>query len=167
MPLLYHPRTASGHNDLAISREKEQNMSNNELTIEEKMERVIKTQKAADKAYAAIEDDFPEAWARLENIRLAREKAEALKADIRQDLIEAGDTDVHQIEGFNISVSKIAKIVVSDSDKVPMDYKTPTKEKWDVDVETAKRHFKVTGVLPEGFADKSTYKLNWNAIKNA
>lgn len=138
-----------------------------ELTIEERMEQVINAQKAADKAYAAIEDDFPEAWARLQAIAEAREKAEALKADIRQDLIKAEDYNVHQIKGFNISVTRIVKLVVADADKVPMDFKKPAEEKWDVDVKKAVEDAKIMGEVPEGFADKSTYKLNWNPIKNA
>lgn len=142
-------------------------MSTKELTIEEKMEKVIQAQKVADKAYAAIEDDFPEAWQRLEQIRLAREKADELKAEIRQDLIQAEDYEVHKISGYNISVTRIAKVAVVDAEKVPMDYKTPTKEKWDVDVKKAQEDLKELGMLPDGFADKSTYKLNWNAIKNA
>lgn len=137
------------------------------LTIEERMAQVIHAQKAADKAYAAIEDDFPEAWERLENIRVARERAEAFKAEIRQDLISAGDHDVHKVDGFNISVTRIAKLAVADSEKVPMDYKTPTKEKWDVDIKKAQEDLKEVGILPEGFVDKSTYKLNWNPVKNA
>lgn len=142
-------------------------MSQNELTIEDKMQRVIQAQKTADKAYAAIEDDFPEAWQRLEQIRIAREKADELKAEIRQDLIQAADYNVHKIDGFNISVTRIVKLEVADSDKVPMDFKTPTKEKWDVDVKKAVEDAKILGEIPEGFKDKSTYKLNWNAIKNA
>ncbi len=138
-----------------------------ELTIEERMEQVINAQKAADKAYAAIEDDFPEAWARLQAIEEAREKAEALKADIRQDLIKAEDYNVHQIKGFNISVTRIVKLVVADAEKVPMDFKKPTEEKWDVDVKKAVEDAKIMGEIPEGFADKSTYKLNWNPVKNA
>lgn len=142
-------------------------MSTNELTIEEKMSRVVRAQKMADRAYDAIEEDFPEAWERLEKIRIAREQAEALKAEIRQDLITAEDYNVHKVDGFNISVTRIVKLAVADSDKVPMDFKTPTKEKWDVDIKKAVEDAKIMGEIPEGFTDKSTYKLNWNAVKNA
>lgn len=142
-------------------------MPTKELTIEEKMQKVIQAQKTADRAYEAIEQDFPEAWQRLERIRITREKADELKAEIRQDLIQAGDYNVHKIEGHNISVTRIVKLEVADSDEVPMDFKTPTKEKWDVDVKKAVEDAKMMGIVPDGFKDKSTYKLNWNPIKNA
>lgn len=142
-------------------------MLTKELTIEEKMQKVVQAYKAADKAYAAIEDDFPEAWQRLEQIRVAREKADEMKDEIKQDLIQAGDFDQHKISGFNISVSRVVKLEVEDAEKVSMDYKAPTKEKWDVNVKRAMEDAKVSGVVPDGFKDKSIYKINWKEVKNA
>lgn len=162
--MAHHPRTASDQSRSSVSREKEAQMAK---TIEDRIASVIRSQHVADEAYAAIEQDFPEAWARLENIRKLREEAEKLKADIRQDLIAASDFEVRQIEGFNVSVSRTVRLKVGDVNAISKDYKTPTKTKWDVDVKKAVEDAKILQKVPEGFVDDSLFRLNWNEVKNA
>lgn len=139
----------------------------NNLSVDEQLAQVIAAQRSAAEAYASIEQDFPEAWERLQKIEAIKASAEELKNKIRDSLIEKKDYDLHQVEGYNISISKTVKLAVADADAIPMEFKKPTEEKWDVDVKHAQEYFKVTKKLPAGFEDKSSYKLNWREVKNS
>lgn len=139
----------------------------NPLSVDDRLAQVLEAQRKADEAYASIEQDFPEAWERLQKIEYIRNQAEELKQKIRDELIEQKDYDLHQVNGYNVSVSKTVKLVAVDPEAIPMEFKKPTEEKWDVDVKHAQEYFKVTKQLPAGFEDKSSYKLNWREVKNA
>lgn len=133
-------------------------------SIEERLAKILEVQRLADESYAAIEQDYPEVWERLETIEKARADAEMAKQEIREELIEAKDFSTRQVGGYNISVSRTVKLAVSDQDKVSSDYK---KTEEVVDIKKAQEYMKVMGKLPAGFEDRSVYRFNWKEIKNA
>lgn len=133
-------------------------------SIEERLAQILKTQKAVDEAYASIEHEFPEAWAKLKAIEQAREMAEQAKQEIREELIAAKDFSTRQVEGYNISVSRTVKLAVIDQDKVSADYK---KTEEVVDIKKAQEYMKVMDKVPAGFEDRSVYRFNWKEVKNA
>lgn len=132
-------------------------------SIEDRLAKVITLQRFAEEAYAALEQEHPEVWARLQEIEKAKSDAEQEKAAVRDELIRARDFKLRQIDGYNISVTRTVKLVVSDPEKVSQDYKR-TEEV--VDVKKAQEDMKVLGELPAGFEDKSIYKLNWREVRN-
>ena len=134
------------------------------LSIRDRLAQILETQKAADEAYASIEQDYPEVWAKLKAIENARAMAEQAKQVIRDELIAAKDFTTRQVGGYNISVSRTVKLAVADQNKVSADYK---KTEEVVDIKKAQEYMKVMGKLPEGFEDKSIYRFNWKEIKNA
>lgn len=132
-------------------------------SIEDRLAKVIRAQQAADEAYSSIEKDFPEVWQRLRQIEETRAIAEEEKQAIKEELIHRKDFDTKQVEGYNISVSRIVKLSAPSPTRVSERYK---KTEVVVDIKKAQEDFTVTGELPVGFEDKSIYRLNWKAIKN-
>lgn len=132
-------------------------------TIDERLSAIIRAQHEMDQIHATIEKDYPEVWVMLENAKRIKEKVDLEKTSIRQELAEQQDYDVHQVDGFNISVSRTVKLAVSDPDKVSADYK---KTEEVIDLKKAQEDTKVLGIVPAGFEDRSSYRLNWKEIKN-
>lgn len=134
------------------------------MSIEERLAKVIQLQKQADDLYNSIKTDHPEAWRVLELVEAARQSAETEKQAVKDELVKKNDFDTHQVEGYNISVSRTVRLSVVDKDKVNARY---IKQEEVVDLKTAQEDMLVTGVLPYGFEDKSFYRLNWKEVKNA
>lgn len=132
-------------------------------SIEDRLQQILDIQKQADEAYASIEQEFPEVWAKLKAIDHARELAQQAKDEIREELIASKDFTTKQVGGYNISVSRTVKLAVVDQAKVSQDYK---KTEEIVDVKKAQEYMKVMGQLPAGFEDRSVYRFNWKEIKN-
>lgn len=132
-------------------------------TIEDRLAKVIQAQQAADEAYASIEKEYPEVWEKLQAIESARTMAEQEKQAIKEELIKRKDFDTKQVEGYNISVSRIVKLAPTTPIRIAERYK---KTEVVFDVKKAQEDFTVTGELPAGFEDKSVYRLNWKEVKN-
>jgi hypothetical protein len=84
-------------------------------------------------------------------------KIDAMWAEVKQTLIDAGYTDVIENESFRISVSKTFGFKVPDAKALPKEFsETVLVPKTD----KIKEHHKLYNELPKGAVDNSFYRLN-------
>lgn len=133
-------------------------------TIDDRIRETLLAEQKAIEAEKALREKYPEAFAEFDKVAKMKAEVAAYKDTIKAELIEDGDFDTHQVENYNISVSRIVKLDVLDADKVSDDFKDVQTV---IDLKKAQEWKKVMRKTPEGFEDKTTYRLNWKEVKNA
>ena len=116
---------------------------------------------ATDKRESELKDKYPEVFVELLDIERARGECEALKKELKSLLITLDDMDKHEVEGYKYSVSKIIRLETDNIDAVSEEFKSM---KVVADEKKAQDYYKLMGVAPEGFKDKSYHRLNWEEI---
>ena len=112
---------------------------------------------------STLREEFPEAWAMFQALERNKEKKESLKRQLKEILIGEEDLDIHENSGYKYSVSKVVRLAVDNIDLVPdefKDFKEVANER------KAQDYYKLMGEAPEGFKDKSYYKLNMKEANN-
>lgn len=132
--------------------------------MDEVIQSVIDAEKAVAKRKAEIEAAYPEVFKALEEVENVEKQIANKKAEIKDKLIEVGDFDTHTVDGVNVSVSRVVSCDVEDETQVPEKYKSLQTV---VDLAEVKNTIKATGVIPAGIKDKTTFRFNWKAVKNA
>lgn len=132
--------------------------------MDELIRLVVETEKAVAERKANLKSQYPEVFKALEQVEDVEKQIANKKAEVKDKLIEVGDFDTHTVDGVNVSVSRVVACAVEDETQVPEDYKT---FKMVVDLDQVKDRIKVTGEIPAGIRDKTTFRFNWKKVKNA
>ena len=94
---------------------------------------IMRLQSTLEQEELAIEQAHPEVFAQIKRINEQKEAVDNLWNKLKEKLIEAGDTDVHEVrEGdykCTFSLSKTSKVGVVDIDKVPEEFVDSKKNK--------------------------------------
>lgn len=133
-------------------------------TIDDKIRETLALEKQTDETEKALREKYPEVFTELDKLAKARAEVAAHKDAVKNELIEDGDFDTHQVENFNISVSRIVKLDVLDADEVDEEFKDVQTV---IDLKKAQEYKKVMRKTPKGFEDKTTFRLNWKEVKYA
>lgn len=122
---------------------------------------IMRLQSTLEQEELAIEQAHPEVFAQIKRINEQKEAVDNLWNKLKEKLIEAGDTDVHEVhEGdykCTFSLSKTSKVGVVDIDKVPEEFVEVQKV---ADPKKLKSYYELYGEVPAGCEDKSFYRLN-------
>lgn len=120
---------------------------------------LVALQKETDAREDVLKNKYPEVFTELLEIASARGKCEELKKELKSLLIARDDMDNHEVDGHKYSVSKIIKLETENIDIVPDEFKSLQVV---ADEKKAQDFYKLMGIVPEGFKDKSYHRLNWN-----
>lgn len=101
---------------------------------------------------------YPEVFVELLDIERARGEIEGLKKELKSLLIAQDDMDNHEVDGRKYSVSKIVRLETDNIDLVPDEFKSMQVV---ADEKKAQDYYKLMGIVPDGFKDKSYHRLNW------
>lgn len=107
-----------------------------------------------DKQFALANAAFAK---HLKDHNAAQQKIDAMWAEVKQTLVDAGYTDVIENENFRISVSKTFGFKVPDAKALPKEFSeivlVPKTDK-------IKEHYQLYNDLPKGAVDNSFWRLN-------
>ena len=109
-----------------------------------------------------LKEKYPEVFVELLDIARARGECEDLKKELKSLLVAHDDMDNHEVNGHKFSVSKIVRLETEDIDLVPDEFKSMQVV---ADEKKAQDYYKLMGIAPEGFKDKSYHRLNWGDRK--
>lgn len=132
--------------------------------MDEVIQSVIDAEKAVAERMAELRKQYPDVFKALEQVEDVEKQIADKKAEIKDRLIEAQDFDTHTVDGVNVSVSRVVGCEVENETLVPEEYKV---FKTVVDLNQIKNTIKATGSIPAGVRDKTTFRFNWKAVKNA
>ena len=122
---------------------------------------IMRLQSILEQEELAIEQAHPEVFAQIKLINERKDAVDKLWEKLKEKLIEAGDTDIHEVrEGdykCTFSISKTSKVGVVDIDKVPAEFVETQKV---ANAKKLKQYYELYGEVPEGCEDKSFYRLN-------
>lgn len=108
-----------------------------------------------------LKSKYPEVFVELLDIARARGECEELKRELKSLLIARDDLDNHEVDGRKYSVSKIVRLEADNIDLVPEEFKSVQVV---ADTKKAQDYYKLMGVAPDGFKDKSYHRLNWGEM---
>lgn len=108
-----------------------------------------------------LKSKYPEVFVELLDIARARGECEELKRELKSLLIARDDLDNHEVDGRKYSVSKIVRLEADNIDLVPDEFKSVQVV---ADTKKAQDYYKLMGVAPDGFKDKSYHRLNWGEM---
>lgn len=114
-----------------------------------------------NKRESDLKSKYPEVFVELLDIARARGEIEGLKKELKSLLIAQDDLDNHEVDGRKYSVSKIVRLETENIDLVPAEFKSMQVV---ADEKKAQDYYKLMGVVPEGFKDKSYHRLNWGEM---
>lgn len=114
-----------------------------------------------NKRESELKSKYPEVFVELLDIARARGECEELKRELKSLLIARDDLDNHEVDGRKYSVSKIIRLQTDNIDLVPNEFKSMQVV---ADEKKAQDYYKLMGVVPEGFKDKSYHRLNWGEM---
>ena len=115
-------------------------------------------EKQTDERESKLKSKYPEVFVELLDIARARGECEELKRELKSLLIARDDLDNHEVDGRKYSVSKIIRLETDNIDLVPDEFKSMQVV---ADEKRAQDYYKLMGIAPEGFKDKSYHRLNW------
>lgn len=115
-------------------------------------------EKQTDERESELKSKYPEVFVELLDIARARGQCEELKRELKSLLIAQDDMDNHEVDGHKYSVSKIIRLETQNIDMVPNEFKSMQVV---ADEKKAQDYYKLMGVVPQGFKDKSYHRLNW------
>ncbi len=115
-------------------------------------------EKQTDERESKLKSKYPEVFVELLDIARARGECEELKRELKSLLIAQDDMDNHEVDGRKYSVSKIIRLETQNIDMVPDEFKSMQIV---ADEKKAQDYYKLMGVVPQGFKDKSYHRLNW------
>lgn len=115
-------------------------------------------EKQTDERESKLKSKYPEVFVELLDIARARGECEELKRELKSLLIARDDLDNHEVDGRKYSVSKIIRLETDNIDLVPDEFKSMQVV---ADEKKAQDYYKLMGIAPEGFKDKSYHRLNW------
>lgn len=133
-------------------------------TIDDRIREIIHDETDANTREDSLREKYPEAFKEIDALAKLRKDIAERKDSVKADLIEEGDFDTHQIDNYNISVSRIVKLDVLDADEVDDEFKDVQTV---IDLKKAQEYKKVMRKTPKGFEDKTTFRLNWKEVKYA
>lgn len=114
-----------------------------------------------NKRESDLKSKYPEVFVELLDIARARGEIEGLKKELKSLLIAQDDLDNHEVNGHKYSVSKIVRLETENIDLVPAEFKSMQVV---ADEKKAQDYYKLMGIVPEGFKDKSYHRLNWGEM---
>lgn len=136
----------------------QENINNNDK-VDDLIRVAIRIEQQAEERLASLKKDNPAIFAELDAIDNEMKEVDAIKASVKRELISDEDFDTHdEFEGVSVSVTKVARLEVYNIDQVPealKEVRTVANE------QKALNHYKLSGEVPEGFVDKSYYRLTW------
>lgn len=122
---------------------------------------IMTLQSSLEQEELAIERAHPEVFAQIKKINEQKEAVDKLWEKLKEKLIAAGDTDVHEVINGDykctFSISKTSKVGVVDVDKVPEQFVETKKV---ADPAKLKAYYELYGEVPDGCEDKSFFRLN-------
>lgn len=118
-------------------------------------------ERSCDDRERQLKNEYPDVFKELLKIEADRGRINELKDDLKSLLISRDDLDTYQVDGHKFSVSKIIKLEAVDMDKVPAEFKSVREV---ADEKKAQDYYKLMGVAPDGFKDKSYHRLNWKEL---
>ncbi len=104
-----------------------------------------------------IKGKFPEAQEHFDALAEGYVGLEQLKGEIKEALVQAQDYDIHEVDGHQISLTKVVKMKVKDIEEVDPEFKQTMEV---ADEKRAAKYYKLYGEAPKGFEDASYSKLN-------
>ena len=113
-------------------------------------------EKVIEQSQEKIKRDNPDVASEMEKIE--KERLDELKKELKDVLIKTDDMDVHEADKHKYSVSKVIRLETVDIDSVPTEFKSLQMV---ADERKAQDYYKLMGVPPRGFKDKSYHRLNW------
>lgn len=131
--------------------------------VDNKIREAVLKQQNAQEREEKLRQEYPQVFQEIDAINKLRQEVEDDKTLIKDMLIAEDDFDTHQVEGVNVSVSRLAKLVVADETQVDPQFKTVETV---VDVKEATKAFRGSGIIPQGFKDQSSYRFNFKVVKN-
>lgn len=136
-------------------------MSDDDLSAQ--IAKVVQDEKSLATRLKSLKDDYPEVFDELDAISKADKEVACRKTAIKSELVKRKDFDIHEENpSVRVSVSRITRVVAPDIEKVPTEY---LKVETVADEKKATEYLRVMGEPPEGFVDKSIYRLNWKIKK--
>lgn len=104
-----------------------------------------------------LRKNYPGVEKVLDRIALLEKCIDETKSLLKEVLVMEDDYDIHEKDGRKYSASKVVKLAVKNIDLVPDSFKSMMEV---ANEEKAKNYYKLNGVPPEGFEDRSYVKLN-------
>lgn len=132
--------------------------------MDEVIRSVIEAEKAVATRKAELKAQYPDVFKALEQVEDVEKQIADKKVEIKDKLIEVGDFDTHTVDGVNVSVSRVVGAEVEDETQVAPEYKSYCTV---VDLKKVKNTIRLTGKIPDGIKDKTTFRFNWKEVKNA
>lgn len=118
-------------------------------------------EKSIEERELELQREYPEVFKELLKIEADKGHVLELKDDLKSLLVNRDDLDTYQVDGHKFSVSRIIKLEAQDMDKIPAEFKSVREV---ADEKKAQDYYKLMGVAPEGFKDKSYHRLNWKEL---
>lgn len=119
---------------------------------------LVELERQTDARENDLKAKYPEVFVELLDIARARGEIEDLKKELKSLLIAQDDMDNHEVDGRKYSVSKIVRLETDNIDLVPDEFKSMQVV---ADEKKAQDYYKLMGIVPDGFKDKSYHRLNW------
>ena len=132
-----------------------------ERTPEDVARELVELEKQTDEREAELKKKYPEVFVELLDIERNRGLCEELKRELKSLLVAQNDLDNHEVDGRKYSVSKIVRLQTDNIDLVPNEFKSMQVV---ADEKKAQDYYKLMGVAPDGFKDKSYHRLNWGEV---
>lgn len=126
--------------------------------VDEAIAAIIEAERTLNKELEQLKSQYKGVFDALAKIEAQQDELEKAKAEVKEGLIAMEDFDLHKVQGVKVSVCPVVKLAVEDEDKVPDKYKSTEVV---VDVKKAQEYKKLYGKMPDGFADKTYYRLTW------
>lgn len=104
-----------------------------------------------------IKGKYPEAQEHFDALQEGYAKLIEMREELKTALVTAEDYDIHEVDGRQVSLTKVVKMKVKDIDEVPAAFKQTMEV---ADEKRAAKYYKLYGEAPAGFEDASYNKLN-------
>lgn len=129
-----------------------------ERTPEDVAQELAALEREVNERELQLQRDYPKVWTELLDIERVKGECEGLKKELKSLLIARDDLDNHEIDGRKYSVSKIIRLKTDNIDLVSDEFKSVQVV---ADEKKAQDYYKLMGIVPDGFEDKSYHRLNW------
>lgn len=132
--------------------------SQENVNVDGLIESVARKEAELNAKIADLKSKYKQTFDDLEALTVQLDECVKAKEEIKALLIQREDFDLHKAGGMKVSVCPIVKLEVEDIDKVDDKFKSTEVV---ADVKKAQEAQKLFGETPEGFKDKTYYRMTW------
>lgn len=128
------------------------------MDIDKRMSEIAEAERALVRERDKLVSSNPAVFKQLDSINVQLDELQKMKEEVKAELINNKDFDLHKVGNLKVSISNIAKVVVDDITQVPDEFK---ETKVVANEKKAQEYLKVMGEVPAGFINKSYQRFSW------